>query len=330
MSTSPPAPDISQRIYSLMLTSWSAVEAIAEVLTKLFKAVSWPLVALGFIFLFKNEIASVVGKLKEMKLLKSGPFSAEFRDEYLNRFVEDVSSVIAPPSLVSPPSITEPEGVQHQPIPVTSRTVDIDGDGIAELVVVSQDGPYWSTLRVYRFSAPDSFLGNARFVEITNLSGILNWNIKSRLNANPLIVVDFDDPDSGLPHAANDKLLRKTFAWMDGELALLKEERMAKSFTTYDMSQDAAMEIEELLAVKNDLIEKVLKRTSANHELQRQVIDADAAFTAYMDSETSWHYTYWSGGSIRSITASDVKKRLLSERVRILEDWLNRGEGEMW
>ena len=330
MSPSPPAPDISQLLYSFMLTSWSAVEAITEVLTKLFKAVSWPLVALGFIFLFKNEIASVVGKLKEMKWLKSGPISAEFRDEDRNQFVRDISSVIAPPSLISPPSTTEAEDAQHRPIPVTSRTVDIDGDGIAELVVVSQDGPYWSTLRVYRFSAPDSFLGNARFVEIVNLSGIFNWNIRSRLNANPLIVVDIDDPDSTLPHAANDKLLRKTFAWMDDELTLLNEEHMVKSFTTYDMTQDAAREIEELLAVKNALMEEVLKRTDANHELQRQVIDADAAFAVYLDSETSWHYTYWSGGSIRSIAALAVKKRLLSERIKILEDWLNRDEGEMW
>lgn len=313
-----------------MLASWSAVEAITEVLTKLFKAVSWPLVALGFIFLFKNEIASVVGKLKEMKWLKSGPISAEFRDKDRNQFVQDISSVIAPPSLVRPPRITEEEDFQHRPIPVTSRTVDIDGDGIAELVVVSQDGPYWSTLRVYRFCAPDGFLGNARFVEIANLSGLLNWNIRSRLNASPLIVVDIDDPDSELPHAANDKLLRKTFAWMNDELTLVNEERMAKSLTTYDMTQDAAREIEELVAVKNALIEQVLGRTDANRELQRQVIDADAAFGVYLDSETSWHYTYWSGGSIRSIAALAVKKRLLSERVKILEDWLNRDEGDMW
>jgi hypothetical protein len=96
------------------------------------------------------------------------------------------------------------------------------------------------------------------------------------------------------------------------------------------MTQDAAREIEELLAVKNALMEQVLKRTDANHELQRQVIDADAAFAVYLDSETSWHYTYWSGGSIRSIAALAVKKRLLSERIKILEDWLNRDEGEMW
>lgn len=313
-----------------MLTSWSAVEAITEVLTKLFKAVSWPLVALGFIFLFKNELASVVGKLKEMKWLKSGPISAEFRDEDLNRFVQGISSVIAPPSLISPPSTTEAEDAQHRLIPVTSRTVDIDGDGIAELVVVSRDGPYWSTLRVYRFSAPDSFLGNARFVETVNLSGILNWNIRNRLNANPLIVVDTDDPNSTLPHTANDKLLRKTYAWMDGELTLLNEEQIAMSITTYDMTRDAAREIDELLAVKNALMEEVLKRTDANHELQRQVIDADAAFAVYLDSETSWHYTYWSGGSMRGIAALAVKKRLLSERIKILEDWLNRDEGDMW
>lgn len=323
-------PDISQRLYTFILASWNAVEAITEVLTKLFKAVSWPLVALGFIFLFKNEIASVVGRLKEMKWLKSGPISAEFRDEDRNQFVQDISSVIAPYSLVGPPGTSETDNAEHRPIPVTSRAVDIDGDGIAELVVVSQDGPYWSTLRAYRFSAPDGFPGNARFVEIANLSSILNWKVRSRLNANPLIVVDIDDPDSALPHAASDRLVRKTFAWIDGELTLLSEERIMKSYTTYEMSQDAAREIEELLVDKNALINEVIKRTDSNHELQRQVVDADMAFSAYLDSETSWHYTYWSDGSIRSIAASAVKKRLLSERIKILEDWLNRDEGDMW
>jgi hypothetical protein len=288
------------------------------------------LVALGFILLFKDEIASVVGKLKEMKWLKSGPISAAFRDEDRNQFVQDISSVIAPPSLVGPPNTTETDIAEHRPIPVASKPVDIDGDGIDELVVVSQDGPYWSTLRVYRFSAPDSYPGNARFVEIANLSGILNWKIRGRLNANPLIVVDIDDPDSTLPHAANDNLVRKTFAWMDGELTLLNEERLMKSYTTYEMSQGAAREIAELLVDKNSLIDEVLKRTDSNHELQRQVVDADMAFSVYLDCETSWHYTYWSDGSIRSIAASAVKKRLLSERIKILEDWLNRDEGDMW
>lgn len=323
-------PDISQRLYSFLLASWNAVEAITEVLTKLFKAVSWPLVALGFIFLFKNEIASVVEKLKEMKWLKSGPISAEFKDEDRNQFVQDISSVIAPSSLVGTPATAETDNAEHRPIPVTSRAVDIDGDGIAELVVISQDGPYWSTLRVYRFSAPDNFPGNARFVEIANLSGILNWKIRDRLNANPLIVVDIDDPESALPHAANDRLVRKTFAWIDGELTLLNEERILKSYTTYEMTQDAAREIEQLLVDKSTLIDEVLKRTDSNPELQRQVIDADMAFSAYLDSETDWHYTYWSDGSIRSIAASAVKKRLLSERIKILEDWLNRDEGDMW
>lgn len=323
-------PDISQRLYSFILASWNAVEAITELLTKLFKAVSWPLVALGFIFLFKDEIASVVGRLKEMKWLKSGPISAEFWDEDRNQFVQDISSVIAPPSLVGTPSTTETDNAEHRPIPVASRAVDIDGDGIAELVVVSQDGPYWSTLRVYRFSTPNGHPGKARLVEIANLSGILNWKIRTRLDSNPHIVVDIDDSDSTLPHAANDKLVRKTFAWMGGELTLLNEERFMKSYTTYEMSQDAANDIGELLIDKNALVDEVLKRADSSRELQRQVVDADMAFSVYLDCETSWHYTYWSGGSIRSIAASAVKKRLLSERIKILEDWLNRDESDLW
>jgi hypothetical protein len=247
MSSSPLATDFWQTLYSLIVTSWNAVESISEVLAKLFKAVSWPLVALGFMLLFKKEVATVVDKLKDMKWLKSGPFSTEFREDDRNNFVQDISSMFAPPSPLGPSVAPETGNSKHRPIPVYSCAIDIDGDGLTELLVISQDGPYWSTLRVYRFSAPESFPRNAKFLEIANLSGFLSYKIKTRLHANPLIVIDVDDPDSGLPHAANNKLLRKSYTWKDGELTLLSEERLLKPYTTYEMTEQAAKDIDELL-----------------------------------------------------------------------------------
>lgn len=330
MSPSPPATDFWQTLYSLIVTSWNAVESIAEVFTKLFKAVSWPLVALGFMLLFKKEVAKVVDKLKDMKWLKSGPFSTEFGKEERNDLMNDISSIFVPPSPLGPSVATETDDSNHRPIPVYSSAIDIDGDGLTELLVISQDGPYWSTLRVYRFSAPESFPRNARFLEIANLSGILGYKIKTRLHANPLIVIDVDDPDSGLPHAVNDKLLRKSYTWKDGELTLLSEERLLKPYTTYEMTEQAAKDIDELLAEKDALITEMKKKFDSNHQLQSQVIDADRAFITYLESETRLHFTFWSSGSIRSIASSTVKKRLLNERIKLLEDWLNRDEGEIW
>jgi hypothetical protein len=117
---------------------------------------------------------------------------------------------------------------------------------------------------------------------------------------------------------------------MNGELTLLNEEYHTKSYTTYEMSQDAANDNEELLADKNALIVEIQKLFESNHELQSQVIEADNAFSAYLEHESRWHYAYWSSGSIRSIVAAKVRQRLLTERIKLLDDWLKREEGDMW
>ncbi|MCP9801547.1 hypothetical protein [Synechococcus sp. RedBA-s] len=247
-----------------------------------------------------------------------------------NNLMEDVSRIIVPaPSLGSLPSGEDNEP-RAAPRPVFSRAIDIDGDGLTELIVVSQDGPYWSTLRIYRFSTPDSLLGHARFHEIARLTGILNYKIKTSLNANPNIVVDIDDPDSDLPHAANVNLLRQTHTWKNGKLALTHEEKRTKSYTTREMNQDVSRDIDELLTIKNDLFTEVLNSLNSHQELREQAIEADTAFRSYLDNETAWHSNLFSGGSIRGIAGAKVKMRLLNERNKLLEDWLKREEGDMW